>query len=142
MPISIEELYKHMFEEHRFASEYRLKILASWGVVYAAFAAAFAWVHREALPLSWVVTLLAGVFTVIFWVGDRRHRAAVGGSKTIGKNIESDSSSGIPGDRRYFSTLLEEDITHSTVIDWFAVAMLVLLVLATGYLICRHGALP
>lgn len=141
MPISIEELYKHMLEEHRFASEYRLKILASWGVVYAAFAAAFAWVHREALPLSWVVTLLAGVFTVIFWVGDRRNRPAVKVPKIIGTIIENDTSSGIPEGQRFFSTL-DKGISHSTIIDWFAGAMLALLLLATGYLICRHGALP
>lgn len=141
MPISTEELYKHMFEEHRFASEYRLKILASWGVVYAAFAAAFVWVHREALSLSWVVTLLAGAFTVIFWVGDRRHRPAVKRPKIIGTIIENDPLSGIPEGRGFFSTV-EKGVPHSTVIDLFAGVMLVLLVFATGYLICRHGSLP
>src|SRR5712691_7433697 len=83
MAIKIEDLYKHMFEEHRFASEYRLKILASWGVVYAALAGAFAWFYQVTPSLSWIVTLLAAAFTVIFWVGDRRHRPALWRSKEI-----------------------------------------------------------
>jgi len=45
MPIPIEERYKHMFDQLRFASAIRFKIFAAWGSVYAALAAVFAWMQ-------------------------------------------------------------------------------------------------
>ena len=141
MPISMEELYKHMFEEHRFASEFRLKLLGSWGLTYAALAAAFAWVHREAPSLGSIITLLAAGFTIIFWVGDRRHRPAIKGPKIIGSKIENDPAAGIPEGRRFF-TDVERGISHSKVIDYFAAIILGLLLVATVYLVIRGGKLP
>ncbi|MGH9969218.1 MAG: hypothetical protein ACREBG_15655 [Pyrinomonadaceae bacterium] len=131
MPISTEELYKHMFDEHRFASEYRLKLLGSWGVIYAALAAAFAWVHSEAPFLECLVTFLAAGFTYIFWVGDIQHRPAIKRPKNIGENIENDPLSDIPEGRRFFAGLEAKGISHSKVIDRFAKIMLVLLLGAT-----------
>jgi len=142
MPISTEELYKYIFEEHRFASELRVKMLASWGVAYAAFAAAFAWVHHEAQPLSWVVTLLAAAFTYAFWEGDKGHRPATKLPKVIGAIIEEDPKTDIPEKRRFFSSLESGTVSHSKVIDSLAKIMLALLVAATGYLLCSQGKLP
>jgi len=145
MPIRTEELYKHMFDEIRFVSELRLKILGSWGVVYAALAAAFAWVHHNASALSWVVALLAVFFTIVFWVGDCRNRPAIKASKKIGAAIETDPLSGVPEDRRFFASLErdeKEGIPHSRIIDLFGLVMVLSLVGATLYLLCTYGELP
>jgi len=141
MEMKDDELYKHMLEEHRFASEYRLKILAIWGAVYAAFAAAFSWVHHEAPSLSWVVTLLAGAATLMFWAGDRRHRPAIRRPKVIGEDIEKQEPA-LHEDKQFFAALESKTISHSDLIDYSALAMLVLLSVATGYLLSSDGKLP
>ena len=145
MPIRTQELYKHMFDEIRFVSELRLKILGSWGVVYAALAAAFAWVHHEAPVLDWVVTLLAACFTVVFWLADCRNRPAIRASKEIGAAIETDPLSGVPEDRRFFASTEraeKEGTSHSLIISLFGLVMVLSLVGATLYLLCTYGELP
>ena len=52
MPIDISERYKLIFEEHHYASDFRVKIFQRWCVIYAALAAAFAWVHSASKAVS------------------------------------------------------------------------------------------
>jgi hypothetical protein len=137
-PVTIEERYKHMFAQLQFASEIRFKILAGWGAVYLALAAAFAWTQESSpmKPFTWVVPLLGFGATILFWFGDIRNRKAIGAAKTAGAAIEADPASEIPENQRYFSGL-NRGVRHGMLIDVFAIVMLVLLVLAAA--LVRYG---
>jgi len=147
MPIDITERYKLIFEEHHYASDLRVRIFQGWCVIYAAFAAAFVWVHSASKPLSWIITAAATAVTLLMWIADRRNRSGIHASKDIGVEIERDSSAGIPAEQRFFHRLapknrLERWLTHSRAIDTFSIAMFVLLFAATWYLWSHRGSLP
>jgi hypothetical protein len=142
MPIPIEERYKHMFDQLRFASAIRFKIFAAWGSVYAALAAVFAWMQSfDMKPLSWIPPFLGLIVTILFWLGDLRNQPAIGAAKRVGEAIEKDSTSGIPQDQWYFPQLAE-GVRFGVIVNVFAIGMLVLLALATAYLLCNRGQLP
>src|ERR1039458_3939880 len=90
MPVPIQEVYKQIFEAHRHASEFRLRILTVWGVVYATLSAVFVWTQSAMKPLSWTVTLLGVAFTLLLWMGDARNRPAIHRSKEVGAEIRSE----------------------------------------------------
>ena len=138
MAITTEERYKQMFSQLQFASEIRLKILTAWGAVYVALAATFVWFQSSGIwkPFSWVVPLLSVGITLLFWVGDYRNRPAIGAAKDVGIAIEEDPTNNIPEKQRYFSRLNEDiGIRHGVAINIFSVIMIVLLSVATGYLL-------
>jgi hypothetical protein len=141
MAISVEELYKHAFEEHRFASEIRFKILAACRTSYTALAAVFLWCQTSAKRLSWLVPLVGSGLTVLFWLGDIRNRRALGRSKAIGCTIEEAASSGIPRDLRFFGEL-DSRFRHGQIIDGFAIAMVILLSLVAACLFMTKGTVP
>jgi hypothetical protein len=117
MPTSIGDRYKLILEEHRFASEYRLKIVQGWCLTYAAFAAAFGWVYVNAKGLSYAVSLAALVATVLSWAADIRHRSSLHVLKTVGTRIEQDPSAAIPESQRYFAHVKRGLLSHSLMID-------------------------
>ena len=45
------ERYKLICETHRWASDYRIRLLVLWGAVYAALGSAFVWIWHERLAL-------------------------------------------------------------------------------------------
>lgn len=140
MAITTEERYKQMFSQLQFGSEIRLKILAAWGAVYAALAATFVWFQSNQpwKPFSWVVPLLSIGITVLFWIGDYRNRPAIGAAKDVGIAIEEDPTNNIPEKQRYFCRLNEDKgIRHGAAINTFSVIMIILLIVATGYLLCK-----
>ena len=141
MAVTVRDLYKEIFQAHRFASEYRLKILTAWGAVYAALAAVFVWAQSNVKRLSWTVTLLGIAVTLLLWSADYRNRPAIHRSKAVGTAIEQDAANAIPETQRFFAGL-EVGMSHSTVINIFAIVMLVLLAGATAYLFCTRGELP
>jgi hypothetical protein len=141
MPISIEERYKLIFEEHQFASEYRIKIVTGWCAIYAALAVVFAWIHQTIPALSWTVTTIGIAVTLFMWLADYRHRPAIGRSKDVGASIELDANAGIPDEQRFFSKL-DKGFSHSTAINIFAGVIILFLFVATVYLICSGGRLP
>ena len=129
MPIDPKGLYDQAFEAHRHASDYRVKIIGGWAAIYTAFAGVFVWVQTNQENLTWVVILAAGLMTVMMWLADIRNRPAIGRAKDIGANIEQDADSGIPEDRRFFSKL-DKGVSHSRIIDIFALVSLGILVAA------------
>jgi hypothetical protein len=139
MPIPVEELYKQSLEEHRFASEYRLKIIRGWSTMYVALSAAFVWVQANVPKISWLIPAAGAIITLFMWVADQRHRPAIGASKEVGRNIEIDEK--IVEGQRFFSKL-EKGISHSLLIDIYAILLFAGLCLATGYLIRSGGAIP
>jgi len=141
MPVPIEDRYKVAFEHHRFVSEYRLSILKIWGALYVALAALFVWTQSNVEWASWVVAGVAMVITVFMWLADWRHRPAIGVLKDMGKAIEQDPSAGIPQEQHYF-TKLEKGISHSWIINVFALSILLLLLFSTVYLFRSGGKIP
>lgn len=146
-PIDIKDRYKLIFDEHHYASDLRVKIFQGWCVIYAAIAAAFVWVQLNLKPLSWVVTGIAILVTVLMWVADIRHRSGLRASKDVGSEIERDPDASIPENQRFFArvvpeTFLEKALTHSRAIDYFSIITIVALTLATVYLWCSKGVLP
>lgn len=147
MPIDISERYKLIFEEHHYASDFRIKIVTGWCVMYAGLAAAFVWLHTTSKSVAWVVTAVAAVITALMWLADVRNRAALRASKDAGAAIEQHQDASIPADQRFFArlkteSLVERFVTHSRAIDVFAIAMVVLLGAATWYLCSHKGVLP
>lgn len=144
MPVTIEERYKTMFEQLRFASEIRFKIFAAWGSAYVALGAMFAWMQSSNVKtLNWLVPLLGAVATIIFWLAEHRNQPAIGAAKSIGKEVEADPAAEIPEQQRYFSKL-EEGVRFGVIVDVFAGLALVVLLVASVYLYCsrNQGALP
>ena len=147
MPIDSTERYKLIFGEHQHASDFRMKIIEIWGLIYAAHAAAFGWVYSASPVSSWIAPALALLATVLMWIADSRNRDALRGSKDVGAEIERDTNAGIPESQRYFARLarksfLERVITHSFAIDAFSILMILLLLFATLYLFSNRGVLP
>ena len=141
MPVTIEERYKQMFAQLRFASEIRFKIFAAWGSVYVALAAMFAWMQSFNMkPLSWVAPLLGIIATILFWLGDLRNQPVIGAAKRVGAAVEADPTGEIPDQQRYFSKM-EEGVRFGVIVNVFAVTMLLLLAAATVYLLCNRGVL-
>lgn len=135
--IDINERYRQIFEEHRFASEYRLKLLTSWGAVYVALAAVFAWMYKVSRPADWIVPLLGIFVTFLFWAGDARHKHAIGRSKSVGERLEKRLH-----DEEKFFRDLNYNISHTFVINVFAILMLILLILAVIWLVSNSGEMP
>jgi hypothetical protein len=142
MAIEIAERYKLALTQHNHVSDLRVKIVQGWWLSYAAFAAAFGWVHAEARLVSWVVTLAAAAVTALMWVADRRNRDGFRDWRDIGRSIETDPAAGIPPEQRYFARLSNQTSLHSLAIDIGAGAIIVFLLAATVYLICKRGMLP
>lgn len=136
--MSLQQRYDQIFEEHRFASSFRLKILAAWGTVYAALAAVFVWTFVAATTIDWIVPGLGVGMTILFWIGDRRNRPAIRRSKDVGEAIERELELADP--QQFFSKL-DEGMSHSTAIDIFAMVMIIMLSVATGYLLGTGGKL-
>lgn len=130
MPIKLADRYKLIFEEHRFASDFRAKIISAWFLIYAALAAGVAWAQTNpnAKPVSSVFCGLAFVVTALMWSADLRHRTALLQTKLIGKRVEEATEAEIPPDQRYFATLVDHWFTHSLVID-----------ILTGFMLCGLG---
>jgi hypothetical protein len=141
MAISIDDLYKHMFEEHRFASEYRIKIIIGWGAIYAALAAAFIWTNSNYPTLSWVIVAVAIIATICMWLADIRNRSSIRSPGIIGMAIELDARAAIPANQRFFFSL-KKRITHSLVIDVLSIALLLIFAWATWYLLKHNGVIP
>ena len=139
MCISTEERYRLIFQEHQFASEYRIKIITGWCSIYAALAAVFVWVHNAVPLLSWLVTTIGIAVTVLMWIADYRHRPAIYWSKEVGANIEKAEQ--IPDDQQFFSKL-DRGFSHGTAINIFAGVSIFLLLIATACLICSGGRFP
>lgn len=137
--MSPDDHYKLIIEEHRFASEFRLKILAVWGAVYTALAAVFVWMYSAAMSIDWIVPLVGFVMTILLWIGDCRNRVAIGRSKDIGENLERKLN--IPDDLQFFAKL-GSCLSHSRGIDIFGIAISVMLLASIGYLLCTSGELP
>jgi len=139
MSLTIEDRYKLLYDEHKFASEFRLKLIISWFASYAALGVAFAWIQEHSKPSSWIITTITIVITIAMWLADYRHRTAIGSLKQAGQSIEK--SENIPEDQRFFSGL-NKGVRHGTLIDVLSVIILLALIFATCYLICAHGELP
>ena|SRR5712664_1067781 len=139
MPVTIRDRYREIFQAHRFASEYRLKILTAWGVAYAALAAVFAWAQSNVKRLSWTVPLLGVAITLLLWSADNRNHEVINNSKSAGAAIEADGNA-IPEDQRFFAGL-GAGMPHSIAIKIFAIGMLSLLAAATVYLFFTDGEL-
>jgi len=136
MPVTIEERYKKMFEQLRFASEIRLKIYAAWGSAYVALAAMFAWMQSSpsVMSLSWIVPFLGIVTTIIFWFADLRNQPAIKAAKDVGAAIEADPAAGILKEQRYFLQL-EKGVPFGEIVNAFTVIVLAVLIAATVYLL-------
>jgi hypothetical protein len=52
MPIEITDRYKLIFEEHHYASDFRVKIIQGWRLFYGAFAAGLEAGSRTYAPAS------------------------------------------------------------------------------------------
>jgi 8-oxo-dGTP pyrophosphatase MutT (NUDIX family) len=143
MPIEPTDMYRLIFEEHHYASDFRAKIISAWLLLYAALAAGLAWAQANpnSKPVSWAFSGLALLVTALMWSADFRHRTALRGSKIIGKTIEEASASGIPVDQRYFALLADRWFTHTLVIDVVAGLMFSALAYATYILVKYSGDL-
>jgi len=131
MPVTIEERYKKMFEQLRFASEIRFKIFAAWGSAYVALAAMFAWMQSSSVKsLSWMAPLLGIVATAVCWFVDFRNQPAIGAAKSAGAAIEEDPAAEIPIGQRYFSEL-EQGISFRWIVGVFAALAVAVLIYAT-----------
>ena len=119
MSIDVKDLYDQAFAAHRHASDYRAKIMSGWAAMYTAFGALFVWSEGHERPL-WVLAVAGALMTLAMWLADHRNRPAIGRAKDIGKSIEEDAASQIPDERRFFSKL-DKGISHSTLVDIFAV---------------------
>ena len=147
MPIDILERYKLIFAEHHYASDFRVKIVTGWCVMYAGLAAAFVWVHSASKSLDWIVTAAGVIITALMWLADRRNRAALRASKDAGFAIEQDQDADIPTEQRFFARLTAESrdekiVTHSRAIDVLAIIMIVLFGVTTLCLYSYKGVLP
>ena|SRR5437773_2558323 len=138
MAIGLDERYKQAFAAQQYAADFRVKIVTGWATFYAGFAAAFVWVQENHKRLSWLVTLIAAAITVLMWIADKRNRIAIHRSKDVGASIEKDAAAAIPDEQRFFAHL-DEGISHSRAIDFFAVIVLIALMGATVYLFCTGG---
>jgi len=101
--------------------------------MYSAFAGAFVWLLVNARQYLWVVALTGALMTIVMWFAEYRNRVALVRAKAIGKHIENDPTSGIPAERRFFCGL-DEGVSHSTLVNWFGGASLVLLVAGAVFL--------
>jgi hypothetical protein len=147
MAIDITERYKLILAEHHYASDFRVKIFTGWCAIYAALAAVFAWTHSTSKPLLWLVALFGLLITLLMWLADVRNRAALQASKDAGAAIEAHEDAGIPEPQRFFprvraETRFERVITHSFVINMFALVMAALFALAVWVLYSTKGELP
>jgi hypothetical protein len=136
MPIEITDRYKLIFEEHHYASDFRVKIIQGWCLFYAAFAAGLGWTQANpsAKPGSWILSAFAFVLTLFMWAADFRHRSALAHSKLIGRVIEESEAANIPADQRFFASIASGWLTHSLAIDVFAGLMLGVLWRASTFL--------
>ncbi len=141
MSVNIEDLYRHMYEEHRFASEIRLKIIAGWFAIYVALSVAFGWAIQHYPKYTWFISIAAAITTLIMWLADIRNRAAIRSPKVIGDAIENDPRAGIPESQRFFASL-EKGFSHSRLIDYLSIILLILLIYASWYLWYNSGVIP
>lgn len=147
MPIEISERYKLIFDEHHYASDFRIKIFTGWCAIYAALAAAFVWMYSVSKPATWVIALVGVVVTILFWFTDIRNRAALRASKNAGAAIEQAEGANIPLEQRFFVHLkaegwVEKLFTHSRAIDAFAIGAILLSASAASCLYSYRGVLP
>ena len=77
MSINIEERYKIIFENYRFASEYRIKLITGWAVIYAALAAASILMQAEGSAPASGTTTWASAFLEV--------RRSKGGARSGGR---------------------------------------------------------
>lgn len=150
MPIDITERYKLIFQQDNHASDFRVKIIQIWGLLYAGMTAAFIWLQAEAKPLSWIAPAAGALVTVLMWFADRRNCDAFVKWRRIGYELESNPAAGIPQEERFFdsksNTSLWQKIrsiikTHSFFISIFSLTMFVVLVWVTNYLRDSEGVL-
>lgn len=108
--IDIKDRYKLIFEEHHFASDFRVKIVQGWCLFYVAFAAGLGWAQStpDTQRMSWIFSALACVITVFMWSADFRHRSALANSKRIGKAIEESKEAEIPPKQRFFASIASD----------------------------------
>lgn len=139
MAIQIEERYKQAFEQHRFTSEVRLKIVTAWGATYVAIAAIFVWAQSTVPSLTWLASVLGILVTLLLWLGDCRNRPALRSARSVGNAIEE--AEDIPEKQRFFANI-DKGISHSTLLNAFALLTLLLFGSAMVYLLVNHGQLP
>jgi hypothetical protein len=140
MCLKKEKLYEIIAEEHRYASEFRAKIIAGWFAIYTALAFAFPWFQEKAKEISFIVPLFGLFLTVLMWMADNRNRKALNSSRELGAKIEKDKKDPFPSEFRYFSSLTD-GVPHGKLITIFSIVMLHLLGITTIILIIIGGDL-
>jgi hypothetical protein len=140
MKLELNELYKEIFTEHRFAAEFRLKLAIALAVSYGALAVVFAWIHANSPALGAGVAILAMVVTALFWAEDRRRRIAGRRANLVGAGIEALAE--LPAELRFFTHINMRRTLHSHIVDVFCLVMLLGLVSGAAYLLWSNGALP
>jgi hypothetical protein len=143
VPIEITDRYKLIFEEHHYASDFRVKIIQGWCLFYGAFAAGFGWTQANegSKPVGWILSAFAIVITLFMWTADFRHRKALAHSKRIGKAIEEAEEAAIPADQRFFASIASGRLTHSLGIDVLTGLMLGVLLRVSTWLRATQGTL-
>lgn len=144
MAINISDRYKLIFEEHHFASNFRIKIIQGWCLIYSALGAAFIWVQSEPKEISWIISLAACLVTILMWIADIRNRSGLIASKRAGNAIEISEDANIPIEQRFFARIQTKEklinkLTQSLAIDIFAIIMIISLIIATILLIANKG---
>ena len=138
--LELNELYREIFLEHRFAAEFRLKLAVAVGVSYGALAIVFAWIHANSPSLAAGVAMLASVVTALFWAEDRRRRIAGRRANLVGAGIEALAD--LPTDLRFFTHINMRRTLHSHIVDVFCIVMLLGLLSSATYLLWSAGTLP
>jgi hypothetical protein len=141
MELSTDERYKIIVEEHRFASNFRVKIVTGWCAIYAALALVFKWAQEgDAKPLSWIISLAALIVTILMWMADYRNARAIRSSHEVGAAIEKKLN--IPEEERFFWSLKKGwFISHTVAIFIFALLMWCFLLWLTIRLFSLEGLL-
>jgi len=145
MPIDIAERYRLIFDELHHTSDFRIKIMQIWGLIYAALATLFVWVHSAAPLFSAWIPALAAFMTILMWIADFRNCMGIRTSMRVGANIETGAS--VPDGQRFFTSIDRRSISgkilsHFAVITMFSVGMFVSFCWLSWYLFQNEGALP
>lgn len=136
--ISALDRYNQAFEQWRFASEVRFKILAAWWAVYIGLAAVlkWAWEYESLRRFAYVVPLVAALATALFWLMDELNGGAIYAGKEIVEEIEK--TAGIDEAKRMvrLTTTQTWVPSHSKLIRIFAAVGFSASAIAAGYLLC------
>jgi hypothetical protein len=134
MCLDKERQYELILEEHRYTSDFRVKIIGGLFAIYAALGLAFSWFQKEATSFSWIVPLFGAFITILFYLADKRNKQALDSSREIGENIENDENDPFPLKRKYFSSL-SKGPSHAKLIQLFSIVSSILLFIISIILI-------